>query len=149
MSAEDAPITEREARMMAYLDDQLDAADRRAFEAELGTNPDLAIEVARFKTVCDLTDSMRMMEPADHEMRRFWAKFYNRGEWRLGWLLVVLGATTLVGFGLWECASTDELPWTVKCGMFAVTIGSALLLINTVRFKLRTHQFDRYRGVLR
>ena len=148
MTSEDAPLTEHQQRMMAYVDDEMTPEQRRSFEAELAKNPELAIEVAGYRNLIDLTDSMRAMEPADHEMRRFWAKFYNRGEWRLGWLLVAAGTAILFGFGVWSLCATDA-PWIVKVAVLSVIAGLLLLLVNTIRFKMRTHQFDRYRGVLR
>ncbi len=148
MTEDDAPLTETQQRLMAYIDDELAPDDRRDFERELAENPDLAIEVAAYQNLCDLTNSMQLMEPADYEMRRFWAKFYNRGEWQLGWLLIVAGSSILFGFGVWTLLKLD-ISWVIKAATIAVVVGGVLLLTSTIRFKLRTHQFDRYRGVLR
>ena len=41
------------------------------------------------------------------------------------------------------------LSWTIKAAVLCTLLGSGLLLWNTVRLKLRTTHFDRYRGVMR
>ena len=149
MNADDAPLTEREAMLMAYVDDELSPAERSAFEVTLGQDAELAKEATRLKNLMDLSQSMSLSEPTDHEIRRFWSRFYNRTEWRLGWVLFALGILTLLGEGLYLLLSTEALSWTMKAAAISTLLGGALLLFNTLRLKLRTTHFDRYRGVTR
>lgn len=145
----DPPLTARQQQLMAYVDDELSPAERAAFEKILETDPELAMEAAHHKNLLDLTRSMTLMEPSDHEVRRFWARFYNRSEWRMGWLLFIGGLVVLVGEGFYLLVATDLLAWYHKVALFSVLAGAGILLFNTVRLRLRTSRFDRYRGVMR
>lgn len=148
MNEPDAPLTERQARMMAYVDDELDADARRAFEQELAEDPVLAVEVAEYEQLLDLSRSLPLLEPTDHDMRRFWGRYYNRVEWRLGWVLLALGAIVLAATGLIELLLLD-LPWHVRVAIVFAFAGGAIVLCSTLRQRARAHRLDRYRGVLR
>ncbi len=144
----DAPLTETQMQLMAYVDDEMSPAEREAFKKQLAEDPELAAEVAEFQCLGDITSSMALAEPTDHEMRRFWASFYNRSEWQLGWILLIGGLGVLAAFGLYQLFVLD-LPWLVKIATVAALLGSGILFFNTLRLKMRTSRFDRYRGVMR
>ena len=145
---DDAPLTERQHQMMAYVDDELGAGERAAFERALADDPQLAMETAQLKSLLDLSRATALAEPSDREVRRFWAKFYNRTEWRLGWVLLIAGLVVLAGESL-HLLMTSDLAWTWKAAVLSTLLGGLLLLCNTLRIKVRTSRFDRYRGVLR
>ena len=145
---EDAPLTEKQQLLMAYVDDELDPARRAEFEQTMRSDPELAMEVVKMKNLIDLSNSMAVAEPSDHEIRRFWSRFYNRTEWQLGWVLLVLGLMVLTGEALYLLVSSD-LRWDLKLAVICVAAGAGLLLWNTLRLKLRTSHYDRYRGVMR
>lgn len=146
---DDPPLTEREQRLMAYIDEELDSEERAAFEETMAADPDLAAEATRHRNIMDLSHSMALAEPSDHETRRFWAGFYNRTEWRLGWVLLSAGLVVLAIEGSYLLLTSDALTWLQKGAAATSIIGGLLLLLNTVRLKIRTSQFDRYRGVIR
>jgi anti-sigma factor RsiW len=145
----DGPLTETQQLLMTYIDDEMDRAQRAAFEKRLADDPELAAEAAEFQELMDMTQSMAVIEPTEHEMRRFWSRFYNRAEWRLGWVLLVLGLLVLLLEGLFELIRTDIVGWHIKTAAISALVGGVLLLWNTVRLKIRTSRFDRYRGVMR
>ena len=146
---DDPPLTDQQQQMMAYVDDELSSSERNAFEQSMGDDPELAMETARHKNLLDLSRSMALMEPSDREVRRFWARLYNRSEWRLGWCLFIGGLIVMVGEGIYELLTTDGLDWYHKVALFSLLAGAGILLWNTVRLRLRTSRFDRYRGVMR
>lgn len=146
---DDPPLTEREQRLMAYIDEELDSEERAAFEELMAADPDLAAEATRHRNIMDLSHSMALAEPSDHEIRRFWAGFYNRTEWRVGWVLLSAGLVVLAIEGSYLLLTSDALTWLQKGAAATSIIGALLLLLNTVRLKVRTSQFDRYRGVIR
>ncbi len=148
MSDSDAPLTIRQQRMMAYIDDELPLAERRSFEEEAAADLELAAEVADYRELMDISRSMPLLEPQDHELSRFWARFYSRAEWRIGWVLFGLGALVLTGYGLYEML-VSGLPPVVKGAVVSVAAGAGILLWSTLRQKLRALRVDRYRGVLR
>ena len=147
--SDDPPLTAQQQQMMAYVDDELSPSERSSFEQVMGEDSGLAMETARHKTLLDLSRSMTLMEPSDREVRRFWARFYNRSEWRLGWCLFISGLIVLVVEGIYLLVATDLLAWYHKVALFSVLAGAGILLWNTVRLRLRTSRFDRYRGVMR
>ncbi len=146
---DDPPLTAQQQQMMAYVDDELSPTEREAFEKLVEEDPELAMETTSHKNLLDLSRSMALMEPSDREVRRFWGRFYNRSEWRLGWCMLIGGLVVLVGEGIYLLVATDSLGWYHKVALFSVLAGAGILLWNTVRLKLRTSRFDRYRGVMR
>ncbi|HLU40383.1 MAG TPA: zf-HC2 domain-containing protein [Planctomycetota bacterium] len=144
----EAPATERQLLLTAWLDGELDPAERARFERMLAEDPELAADAAAQKELIDLTRSPSVLEPTEAEMRRFWASFYNRTEWQVAWILLLLGVAGLLGEGLYLLISS-ALSWTVKAAVLSTLSGGALLIWNTARLKMRTSRFDRYRGVMR
>ena len=149
MSDSDSPLTQSQMRLMAYIDDEMNAQERVQFEEQLAGDPDLATEVAEFRRLADHTRGLQIAEPTDHEVRRFWESFYNRSEWRLGWVLFGGGLLTLTGWGLFEFLSNEEIHISAKAAGGAALAGGLILFWSVLRIKLRTHRFDRYRGVIR
>src|SRR5205085_774319 len=123
--------------------------DRFAFEQQVRDDSRLAAELAHLQSLADLARHMPLQEPTDREIRKFWARFYNRSEWTVGWVLLLAGLLVLLGEGLYWLATTRELTWYVKAAVLSTVAGGALLVWNTLRLKLRASRFDRYRGVLR
>jgi anti-sigma factor RsiW len=145
----DRALNEREAMTMAYVDDELPSDERRRFESLLAEDRELAAEVADYQVMLDLGRAAARQEPTDHEMRRFWARLYNKVEWRIGWLLLGAGAAILFVLGVYELCLVTDLPWLVKGALLSMLAGGGLLLASTVRQRVRTTRFDRYRGVQR
>jgi hypothetical protein len=148
VQTDDPPLTARQQQMMAYVDDELSPSERNAFEKLMEEDPELALESVNHKNLLDLTRSMALLEPSDREVRRFWARFYNRSEWRLGWCLFIGGLVVLLIEAI-VLLITTELAGHLKAALFSVLVGAGILLWNTVRLRMRTSRFDRYRGVMR
>ncbi len=144
----DGPLTETQQLLMTYIDDEMDRSQRATFEKRLADDPELAAEAAEYRELMDMTQSMAVIEPTEQEMRRFWSRFYNRAEWRLGWVLLLAGLLILVGEGIYLLL-TSETGWHIKAAAISTLVGIVVLLWNTVRLKIRTSRFDRYRGVMR
>ena len=145
---DDTPLNERQALLMAYVDDELGGEDRRRFEAMMADDPELAALVTDHRVLLDIGRQSDRLEPTDRELRRFWAKFYNRAQWRIGWVLILAGSAVLIAFGAYELLIAN-LHWILKTAVLSIGLGGSLLLWSTLRQKMRTGRFDRYRGVLR
>ena len=144
----ETPLTETQELLMAYVDDEMDRAQRTTFEQRLADDPGLAAEAAEYRELMDMTQSMAVIEPTEQEMRRFWNRFYNRAEWRLGWVMLLSGLLILLGEGIYLLV-TGSAGWYIKAAAISALVGVVVLLWNTVRLKIRTSRFDRYRGVMR
>ncbi len=144
----DTPLTSDQEKLMAYVDDEMSPEERTEFEKRLAAEPELAAESAGFQCLTDITKSMTLAEPTDHEMRRFWESFYNRSEWQIGWILLITGVVILGGYGVFELLRSGQ-PLLIKIAALAALAGGGILFWNTLRLKMRTSRFDRYRGVMR
>lgn len=147
--APDPPLAEHEALMMAYVDDELQPEDRRRFESMMAADPGLAAEIADYQTMLELGRATAALEPTDRELRRFWSRFHNRAEWRLGWTLLLGGLAVLTCFGMYECVISDSLPTLVKVATLSVIAGGAILGFSILRQRRTQLRLDRYRGVTR
>ena len=146
-SHDDPPLSERELLLTMWVDGAMTPRDRARFDELVADDPELARLAAQHKELLDFSRSEQLMEPSDKEARRFWSRFYNRGEWQLGWCLFLFGTILLLGFCAYELFSSD-LHVLIKIGCGAIAVGGSILLWNTFRLRLRTSRFDRYRGVL-
>lgn len=144
---DDPELSDAQRLLTAYVDGEITAQDRQRFEAMLTQDPELAAQATEHAQLVNLSRSLQLMQPSDVEVRRFWSKFYNRGEWRVGWCLLIGGGFLLLGYALYELMCSS-LSWVPKAGTTAVLIGGGILLWNSLRLKLRTSRFDRYRGVM-
>ena len=135
--------------LMAWLDGELPPAERARFERMLADDPILAAEAATQRNLIDKTRSLANLEPTDAEMRRFWTSFYNRTEWQIAWVLLIMGIVGLLGEGIYLLLTASSLSWVIKAAALSALTGGALLVWNTARLKMSTSRFDRYRGVMR
>lgn len=145
----EVPPTDGQLMLTAWLDDELPPAERARFERMLADDPALAAEAAAQRSLIDKTRALAALEPNDAEMRRFWASFYNRTEWQIAWVLLIVGIVGLLGEGVYLLMTAAQLSWVIKTAALSTISGAALLVWNTARLKLRTSRFDRYRGVMR
>jgi len=135
--------------LMAWLDGELPAPDRARFERLLAEDPVLAAEAAAQRSLLDKTRALAAIEPTEAEMRRFWTSFYNRTEWQIGWMLLILGLVGLLGEGIYLLMTASSLSWVIKSAALSTIAGGSLLVWNTARLRMRASRFDRYRGVMR
>ncbi len=142
------PLTETQQLLMTYIDDEMGRSQRATFEKRLADDPELAAEAAEYRELMVMTQPMAAIEPTEQELRRFWSRFYNRAEWRLGWVLLLAGLMVLVMEGLYFLVMSG-IGWHIKTAAISALVGVIVLLWNTVRLKIRTSRFDRYRGVMR
>lgn len=135
-------------QMMGFLDDELDGAARRSFIERCYADPELAAELAQYRRLNEIADSMRLREPEDYEYERFFARISARIERRLAFTLLFLGLAlltcwALVGLFLSSCSPV------VKTGAALTLFGAALLVSSVARAWLRVRRLDRYQGVRR
>jgi anti-sigma factor RsiW len=145
----EAQPDDKQLLLTAWVDGELPPAERARFERMLTEDQSLAAEAAAQKAIADMTRSLSAFEPTEAEMRRFWSSFYNRTEWRIAWVLLIVGLVGLLGEGIYLLLTAQSLSWIIKTAAMSTLAGAALLVWNTARLKMRTSRFDRYRGVMR
>lgn len=139
--------------MMAALDGELEAAERSELDRQLAADRELSAEWQRLEKLKELTMTSTISNPPEEQWGTYWQSVYNRVERGIGWILVSLGTTVLVFYGLWEAvdallADTDT-PGFIKAALVALGGGTAVLLISVVREKLFVRQHDPYKEVER
>ena len=144
----DSQPTREQLLTMAYADGELDEAARKGFEEQMASRPDLAREVAQLNRLHVLARQMAGPEPMDHEWARLERDPLHRAGIGGGLLLLLLGALALTGWIAWEVAVSDESPG-VKLIFGALLGGGLLMLLATLRARLRTLPYDPYTEIQR
>jgi len=139
--------------MMAYLDNELDDEQKRAFEAHLASCSKCTEELEEFKKLKQITDSVQLAEPEDRIWQQYWSGVYNRLERGIGWVVFsVAGILLLIygGFTAIENVITDPgVSLLLKVGLLALLAGLAILFVSVVRERIYFWGKDRYKDVRR
>jgi anti-sigma factor RsiW len=146
-----APVqepTREQLLAMAYVDGELDAAARAAFEAELASRRDLQVEVVQLQRLAVLARSMAAAEPIDHEWKRLARDPLQRTSISLGFAALGLGTLGIAGLCAYGVAVSD-MPIAMKVLLATVGGGVVLLFLATLRARLRTLPFDPYTEIER
>jgi len=139
--------------MMAYLDDELNDDQKRAFEAHLASCSDCAKDMEEFKKLKRMTDCVALVEPEDKVWDEYWNHLYNRIERGTGWILFSVAAIALLIYGGFELIETIIQDRTVgvlaKVGLLALIGGLAILFVSVLRERIYFWSRDRYKDVRR
>jgi predicted anti-sigma-YlaC factor YlaD len=137
--------------MMAYLDDELDDEQKRAFEAHVASCSDCAKDLEEFKKLKRMTDCVAFVEPEDRVWDEYWNSLYNRIERGAGWILFSVAAIALLIYGGFELIETIIEDRTVgflaKVGVLALIGGLAILFVSVLRERVYFWGRDRYKDV--
>ncbi len=139
--------------MMAYLDNELNEEQKRAFEEHLAGCPDCTRDLAEFRKLKQMTDSVTLVEPEDRVWDQYWSNVYNRIERGLGWILFSVAAIVLLicgGFRAIESIIEDPAVGVLmKIGLLALLGGLVILFVSVLRERVYFWSRDRYRDVRR
>jgi len=139
--------------MMARLDGELSEPERAELDRLLAGDAELRDEWKRLAEVKEVTGAMTYQEPSAETWEHYWVSIYNRLERGVGWVLVSLGVTVLVAYGVWHAVlnllADTHVPGFIKVGIFATALGAILLLVSVIREKLFTRRGERYDEVER
>jgi predicted anti-sigma-YlaC factor YlaD len=139
--------------MMAYLDNEIDDEQKRAFEEHLASCPQCTKELKEFQKLKQLTDSVTLTEPEDQIWQQYWGNVYNRVERGIGWILFSMAAILLAiygGFELIENIIRDQtVGMLLKVALLVLITGLAILFVSVLRERIYFWKKDRYRDVRR
>ncbi len=139
--------------MMAYLDNELDDTERRAFEKHLEQCELCRAELNEFKELKKLTDNVKLIEPEDKVWAQYWGQIYNRIERGIGWILLSVAGMILLfygGFKMIECIIKDPaVEMIFKIALILLIAGLSILLVSVLRESLYFRNKDRYKDIRR
>ena len=139
--------------MMAYMDNEIDDDQRRAFEEHVAHCPQCAKEMEEFTKLKRLTDNVTLVEPEDRMWEQYWQSVYNCIERGLGWVLFSVAAIALLvygGFQVIEKLIRDEtVGLLLKVGLLTLLVGLAILFVSILRERVYFWRRDRYKNVRR
>jgi anti-sigma factor RsiW len=153
MTGEPPDLDRAHALMMAALDDECSAAERRELESILEAHAELAGEWLRLRRLKEVTTTMAVRQPPEEVWDRYRAGALHRAERTVAWTLVLFGAAVLTGWGVWHWIQAligSEAPLVVKVAMVSLATGGILLLGSVIRERWHLHRRDPYsREVIR
>ncbi len=139
--------------MMAYLDNELNEEQRRAFEHHLAECSECKKEIAAFETLKKITDNVTLVEPEDRMWEQYWGGVYNRIERGIGWVLFSVAGILLVIYGgftaIEKVIEDPSVSILLKAGLLAMLAGLAILFVSVVRERAYFWTKDRYKDVRR
>jgi len=139
--------------MMAYLDGEMDDAQKETFRQHIDVCPHCAAELEEFKQLKELTDNVKLVEPEDRIWQQYWGNVYNRVERGVGWILFSIAGILLAcygGFKVIEQIVKDPSAETwLKAALLGLIVGLAVLFVSVLRERLYFWKKDRYKDVRR
>lgn len=134
--------------MMAAIDGECTAEERRELDALVAASPELTAEWRRMTRVKEVTTGMRLQTVPEEVWDGYWTSVYRRTERGVAWVLISMGAIVLAAYGLWQAAASlfadTETPLFVRASIVAIAVGSAILVLSVLREKFFTHRRDPY-----
>lgn len=135
--------------MMGFIDGELNEEDEKRFKDHAYQCPRCAEDLVQYQKLAELTDSIKLKEPADYEWERIHASFAFTLERRFGWFLVITGVLLVLGYLLYELLMEWEIAAWLRVGVVMGLIGFLVLLISALRQRLRIKKYERYETVKR
>jgi predicted anti-sigma-YlaC factor YlaD len=134
---------------MRYLDGEMSAGERNAFEEHLASCEDCGKAIRELGSVERLTGMMKIRDPQDDFWEAYWKKLFRRFERKTGWLLMIAGAALIVLYALWKGITDFGEITFVKVITIAVAAGFVILLISVIRERVHQYRTDRYKDIER
>lgn len=139
--------------LAGYVDGELSAEERKAFEAELARDPDLQADLDEFRKLKEVTSMVTYADLPLEVWENYWQSLYRKLERGFGWILFSIGAILLLSFAVFELFQgiyiNPGVPMIIKVGITAVAIGAVVLGVSFIRETLFAYRRDRYKEVIR
>ena len=131
-----------------YIDNELTQADHQQVEVHLRTCADCKLVVDDMTRLKGAVAESRPRAELENER---WEKIMNdkpaRASRGIGWVLLIAGIVTLVGYAIWEFAIDDEVLTWVKLSVAAVWFGILFLFLSVLRQRMVDYKSDKYKDV--
>ncbi len=134
---------------MRYLDGEMSAAERTAFEEHLSSCGVCRQSMDELGSVERLTGMMKIRDPQDDFWEAYWKKLFRRLERKTGWLLLIAGAVLIVLYALWKGVTDFGEITLVKVIAVIFVAGFVVLLVSVIRERIHQYRTDRYKDIER
>ncbi len=134
---------------MRYLDGEMSAAERAAFEEHLSSCGECRQSMTELGSVERLTGMMKIRDPQDDFWEGYWKKLFRRLERKTGWLLMIAGAVLIILYALWKGVTDFGEITFMKVVTILVAAGFVILLISVIRERFHQYKTDRYKDIER
>lgn len=135
------------------LDNLLTQEEQREFENLLNTSKEFREEWLSTKQLLEVTKQMKFKNPPDEVWDKYWLGIYSRLERGIAWILISIGAITLLCYGgfkaVEELIVDPALSWFIKAAIIAVVAGLAILFVSVLRERLFVRKTDKYKEIIR
>lgn len=139
--------------LAGYMDGELTREETERFKKHLSHCTDCRDDLLQLGELKEVTEHMKHEHLPDAFWDQYWLGVYNRMERGLAWVLLSIGGTILVGFGLWQLVSefflNAEVPLLLRLGLGITIAGSAVLFVSLIRERMRMWRHDPYKEVQR
>ena len=139
---------EYEPMLTAYVDGELEAADRRRLDEHLAGCESCRQTLAELTALQEDLNMIKFKEPTDVELEKYWRSVYNRLERGVGWVLLSAGAIVLLCYGAFKLIEgvvrDPKVALAVKVGVVALIFGAVVLFVSLLRERLAVRKTDRY-----
>ncbi|MBN1424306.1 zf-HC2 domain-containing protein [Candidatus Fermentibacteria bacterium] len=139
--------------LSGLLDGQLTVEQREELLAHLDHCPRCSRELAELRHLEGLMKRVSLPRLSDEAWDAHWNQLYNRLERSAGYVVAGLGAILLLCYGAWELCrdwlSRADVPLVLRGGCTLLALGFIVLTVSTVREKMLTYRYDRYKEIRR
>ena len=134
--------------LSGYIDNELVQSDHQLVEIHLRSCEQCQREYNDMKKLRDaVANSSVEMEFSEKQLEMIMNDLPAKATHGIGWILVLTGFMTLIGFAIWQFAVSDDPPWYIKAAVSAVAFGFLSLFISVLRQRLVALKTDRYQDV--
>ncbi|MFC1552209.1 anti-sigma factor family protein [Candidatus Latescibacterota bacterium] len=133
-----------EIDVMRYIDNEMTAGERAAFEDHLKTCVTCKNLLNELSSLKEVTDSMKIAELPETVWEKYWEGVYNQLERSIAWFLFILGTVIVYGYGIYQVIIDFSIRNVVELGGMFMVLGFAVLLLSVLREKLTVNKADRY-----
>ncbi len=138
-----------EALMVKVTDNAASPAEREERMTWLADKPEHRVELEKHQALKAVTDGWMARLEADLFEDKHQAQTTTRWLNNLGVALVVLSIATMMGFAFFQTMTDPNAPLAIQLGIGGLSMGSLVLLIAVIRWRLQARKSDRYTEVIR
>lgn len=135
-----------EAMLSGYVDGELTQGDEQRVRVHLEDCAVCRTQVEDMQQLREVTMSSRFTVPADDQWSEAPRGAASRLAFGMGWTFLLVWASIVVGFTLWQFWTSDE-PIAAKLLAFAPVSGVALLFLSVLIDRIKAMRTDPYRRV--